>query len=104
MFTKLLFLLGIVCLGVYGMFTIEAHVRQADLEEELFTPPLYTASMPRASAETIHEGDLFGRLEIPRLDLSVMIMEGDSDRTLRLGAGRIPGVPLAIAGHRDSFF
>lgn len=50
------------------------------------------------------EGDLFGRLEVPRLNMSVMVMEGDAEKTLRLGAGHIPGTPLAIAGHRDSFF
>ena len=37
----------------------------------------------------LQEGDLFGRLEIPRLNLSVMVMEGVSSRTLRLGAGHI---------------
>jgi len=36
--------------------------------------------------------------------MSVMVMEGLSDRTLRLGAGHIPGTPLGIAAHRDSFF
>jgi sortase A len=33
-----------------------------------------------------------------------MVMEGDKDNILRLGAGHIPGTPLAIAGHRDTFF
>jgi sortase A len=33
-----------------------------------------------------------------------MVMEGYKEKTLRLGAGHIPGTPLAIAGHRDSFF
>jgi|SRR5678815_2452578 sortase A len=33
-----------------------------------------------------------------------MVMEGDQDDTLRLGAGHIPGTQLAIAGHRDTFF
>jgi sortase A len=36
--------------------------------------------------------------------MSVMVMEGVSDRTLRLGAGHIPGTYLGIAAHRDSFF
>jgi len=36
--------------------------------------------------------------------MSVMVMEGVEERTLRLGAGHIPGTTVAIAGHRDSFF
>ena len=54
---------------------------------------------------------VLGRIEIPRLDLSVMVVEGDDDRALLLGAGHVPetalpGEPgnIAIAGHRDTFF
>jgi sortase A len=54
---------------------------------------------------------LIGRLEIPRLGLSVMLMEGDDARTLRRAVGHIPGTPLpgqpgnaALSGHRDTFF
>jgi sortase A len=56
-------------------------------------------------------GSAVGRIEIPRLGLSVVIFEGDDVRTLRRGAGHIPGTAwpgqagnMAIAGHRDSFF
>jgi sortase A len=52
-----------------------------------------------------------GRLEIPRLDLSVMVLEGTDDQTLLRGIGHIPGTALpgtsgnaGIAGHRDTFF
>lgn len=52
-----------------------------------------------------------GRLEVPRLALSVIVLEGDDPKTLRRGVGRIPGTAkpgepgnLAIAGHRDTFF
>ena len=52
-----------------------------------------------------------GRIEISRIGLGVMILEGIDDRTLRRAVGHIPGTPLpgqfgnvAIAGHRDTFF
>ena len=52
-----------------------------------------------------------GRLEIPRLDISIMLLDGIDNRTLRLGIGHIPGTALpgqpgnaGIAGHRDTFF
>jgi sortase A len=54
---------------------------------------------------------LLGRLEIPRLGLSVMVVEGDDHRTLRRAVGHIPGTSLpghlgnmALTGHRDTFF
>jgi LPXTG-site transpeptidase (sortase) family protein len=52
-----------------------------------------------------------GRLEIPRLEMSIMILDGVDNGTLRRGIGHIPGTALpgesgnaGIAGHRDSFF
>jgi LPXTG-site transpeptidase (sortase) family protein len=105
MISKILLLIGIGCLALYGFFTVQAHFRQRALEQELYQP--LKSTVPRAGparGRNLKEGDLFGRLEIPRLNLSVMVMEGYKDKTLRLGAGHIPGTPLAIAGHRDSFF
>ncbi len=52
-----------------------------------------------------------GRIEIPRLGLKAMILEGVSQRTLAFAVGHIPGTALpgkegnvGIAGHRDTFF
>jgi len=108
MISKLLLLIGIICLGLYGFFTVQAHYRQKELEQELYRPlkPKIVTTAPPVSppARILKEGDLFGRLEIPRLNMSVMVMEGDQDKILRLGAGHVPGTPLAIAGHRDTFF
>jgi len=107
----LFLLIGIFCLGLYGFFKVEAYFHQQELESMLTLEqpkehpdvhPDVTAELPKR--RTLLEGDLFGRIEIPRLNMSVMVMEGVSDRTLRLGAGHIPGTPLGIAGHRDSFF
>ena len=54
---------------------------------------------------------LTGRIEIPRLGVSVMVMEGDDENTLRRAVGHIsgttlPGCPgnVGLAGHRDTFF
>lgn len=56
-------------------------------------------------------GSALSELSIPRLSLSVMILEGTDARTLRLGVGHIENTALpgevgnaAIAGHRDTFF
>ena len=57
------------------------------------------------------EGDILGRLEIPGIKLSVIVLEGTTTKTLRLGAGHIVGTALpgehgniAIAAHRDTWF
>jgi sortase A len=56
-------------------------------------------------------GDLIGRIEIPKLKISAVIVEGVDEGTLRNAVGHIPGTALpgqpgniALAGHRDSFF
>lgn len=59
----------------------------------------------------LSDGDLIGRIEVPRLGVSAIVLEGVGYRTLRRGVGHIPqtalpyeGGNVGIAGHRDSFF
>ena len=54
---------------------------------------------------------LIGRIEVPRLGLSVYVIEGTSPATLRRAVGHISGTALpgrpgnvGISGHRDTFF
>lgn len=56
-------------------------------------------------------GGLIGRIEIPRLDISVVVIEGTGSATLRRAVGHIAGTALpgqrgniGISGHRDTFF
>ena len=68
----------------------------------------------RAASEAAPVGatdGLIGRMEIPRLRLSVMVFEGINKTTLRRAAGHIPGTALpgqpgnvGLSGHRDTFF
>jgi sortase A len=64
----------------------------------------------RSSQQTA-TGGLIGRIEIPRLGVSAMVMEGTSDTTLRRAVGHIEGTALpgqpgnaGFSGHRDTFF
>ncbi len=59
----------------------------------------------------VPEGALVGRIEIPRLKLHAVIVEGDDSIVLRRAVGHIPGTSLpgdegniGLAAHRDSFF
>ena len=63
------------------------------------------------SPPPVHRGDVIGELEIPRLQVSVMIFEGDDAGILKQGAGHIPGTAIppgtgniGIAAHRDTYF
>ncbi|HEX4996637.1 MAG TPA: class D sortase [Terriglobia bacterium] len=71
------------------------------------------AAPAAGTAEVIDppEGALVGKLEIPRIGVSVMVLQGIESRTLIAGAGRLPGGPrpgaegnVVIAAHRDTFF
>jgi sortase A len=59
----------------------------------------------------LHEGDLMGKINIDRIGLSVMVLQGIEERTLIGGAGHVPGTSMpgsegnvVIAAHRDTFF
>jgi sortase A len=95
---------------------IESYLAKLGIDATNGTPPPVavpapTKSLPPGPLPPPAEGALIGRVEIPRLALSAVVLEGDSDRVLREAVGHIPGTALpgaagnvAIAGHRDTFF
>lgn len=108
----LLFLTGVVALSYLGFTLLEAKLYQATAKQTLVAETRSTANanalQPKAA---LHKGDVLGRIDIPRLGLSVAVLEGTSSQVLRLGAGHIEGTPLpgqpgnsGVAGHRDTFF
>jgi len=113
---RILLIVGILCLGVYIAFTLQAYFYQEQMEETfeaMSDSPaiIHENDAAPAKPKRMTEGDLVGRLEIPRLNVSVMVLEGIQSRTLRLGAGHIPGTSypgyrgnIGIAAHRDTFF
>jgi sortase A len=75
-----------------------------------FRPEL-PASSARVATAPLAEGTPMARLEIPRLKVSITVLEGVADSTLDLGAGHVPGTPfpgnagnVGIAAHRDTLF
>jgi sortase A len=80
-----------------------AHL-QGNLSREL------TASASDYRSGRIGEGHALTRLQIPSLDVDVIVVEGTSPAALRAGAGHYPKTPLpgeagnvAIAGHRTTY-
>jgi sortase A len=109
---RLLFMIGVVMLGYVGFTLLDATLYQASakrsLENQILLQMEPHESRPRPA---IKPGDVLGRLDIPRLGISVAVLQGTSSRILRRGAGHIEGTPLpgetgniGIAGHRDTFF
>ncbi len=107
-------LIGLIALGVYGIVTWQTHVFQAR-EKEYFAGlaksyKSYQWPKGELPPPTKH-GDFVGQIDVPRIGISAIVLEGSDDRTLRLAVGHIPGTAflghpgnVGLAGHRDTFF
>jgi len=116
------FLCAVVLLGYCAFVLVDTHVfheresrnlqrlledQHAKGSDSLQAKPLTPPEIPPASAMS----GLIGRIEITRLGLSVIVIEGDDGKTLRRAAGHVPGTALpgqpgnvGITAHRDAFF
>jgi sortase A len=111
---------AVAMLGWCGFVMGEAWIFQKQerrqLEQWLADPKTVGARPTLASislkpSPPLAIGSLIGRLEISRLGVSAMLIEGVSRTNLRRAIGHIPGtaVPgqpgnVGISGHRDTFF
>jgi len=119
---RALFACAVLLLGYSGFALADAWIFQKresrDLDRLLrdqraaseATPQLeFPASLKGAPAAATD--GLIGRLEIPRLLFSAVVIEGTGKTTLRRAVGHIPGTALpgqpgnvGLTGHRDTFF
>ena len=127
-------IIGILALSYCGLALLEAKLYQAnearrfelalnnlgpsarsgeDLHlSRLPAPPEKAKRLKAANLDTTRRGGFpLGRIEMSRIGLSAMILEGTDDWTLRRAVGHIPETALpgetgnvALAGHRDTFF
>ena len=119
---RVLFVVAISMLVYYGFVWVDGwmfqnrerrHLEQLLHERQVDgrgAPQKESRSSPKNSPLGIMD-DLIGRIEIPRLGISVMVVEGTSNTTLRRAVGHIAGTSLpgnpgnvGISGHRDTFF
>jgi sortase A len=75
-----------------------------------FGPPTDTAADARRYRRASKPGDAIGRLEIPRLDLNMVLVYGVGEETLKRGPGLHPltffpgqGRLVYVAGHRTTY-
>ena len=111
---------GLLLLGYCVAVFVQAKYYQAktarnfenQLRQRAAAPPAEAPVAPHVTVVPPPSiGSVIGRLRAPRIGLSVMVIEGDSGRELKLAAGHIPGTALpgqagniGIAAHRDTFF
>ena len=94
---------GLISIGYWLQLSLRAKWSQMEGARELERPGI--------SAASPSTGDVVGRLEIPRLNLSAIVFEGADQDVLERGAGHLPGSALpgdrgntVLAAHRDTFF
>ena len=97
--------IGLLALGYAGFVFADSHAYQA-LEMKKFKQA-GRLSEPRVFVE----GDVIGEIQVPRLRLNAMVVQGDSPANLKRAVGHLtksalPGEwgNVALAGHRDTFF
>jgi sortase A len=96
---------GILALGYAAYVVADAHAYQA-IETSKFE------SVSRSEGpHPVIKGGVIGEVEVPRLGLKAIVVQGDSPRILRRAVGHIAETALpgesgnvALTGHRDSFF
>ena len=110
-FTQRLFLgVGVVILAYVGGMVAYAGVYQR-YQSRMFEHKRELRELTTSHAVDVREGDLVGKLDIPRIGISVVVLEGVEAGTLEAAAGHVPGTAdlggegnAAIAAHRDTFF
>jgi sortase A len=113
-FDRLLIAFGLACLLFYALAVAESTIYQRKAKAEIkarTSAHTLDTNIPEA-ARPLLEGELIGRVDIPRLRLSAAVAEGDDNATLGKAVGHLPDTPLpwqrrgnvGLAAHRDGLF
>lgn len=105
---------GLLCVALFFYFDSywSQHVLSNEWEAKELQKTAATAVKDQpVSAPAPRTGDVLAKLEIPKINLEAVIIEGIDQSTLRKGPGHYPGTALpgqegncVIAAHRDMFF
>ena len=102
----LLVVLGCLALLASGAVLLCARLFQE--QQALVLPAIPTVERRQPS---LSQGQLLGLLQVPRLELSSVVIEGDDSAALLLAVGHLSDTPLpwsegnsVLAAHRDTFF
>jgi sortase A len=96
---------GVFGLGYAGYVVVDTHIYQT-IEQSKFEKVSHI-EVPHPAVE----GSAIGEMEVPRLGLKAIFVQGDSPRILRHAVGHISETALpgesgnvVLTAHRDSFF
>jgi sortase A len=96
---------GALALGYAGFVFADSHTYQA-LEIKKFRQ-----AGRLSEPHIVVEGDVIGEIQVPRLGLNAIVVQGGSSANLRRAVGHLSNSALpgesgnvALAGHRDTFF
>ena len=106
--SRFFLLAGVFTLGYAAYFYASAYTFQRTASISFSYPGPQDA--PPVGA-IVPEGGVIGRIEIGRLGLSAIVVEGDSPAMLRRAVGHVPKTAMpgesgniALTAHRDTFF
>jgi sortase A len=96
---------GLLALGYAAYVVMDAHAFQS-YEQSKFED----ASRKQPTVLLV-EGGVIGEIQVPRLQLKAIVVQGDTHTILRRAVGHMPETALpgasgnvVLAGHRDTFF
>jgi len=106
---------GVFALSYAGYVIADAHVyqtsEQSKFESEIRGTPREDNLKQIRDRLPVIDGNPIGEMEIPRLGLKAIFVQGDSPKILRHAVGHVsetamPGDPgnVVLTGHRDTFF
>jgi sortase A len=96
---------GLLALGYAAYVVVDARAYQAYEQSKFENFSIKEPPPP------LVEGGVIGEIQVPRLQLKAIVVQGDSHTILRRAVGHIPETALpgttgnvVLAGHRDTFF
>jgi sortase A len=100
-----LFSLGILALGYASLVFASSHAYQSIEMKKFKQADRFSES------QAFLDGEVIGEIQVPRLGLDAIVVQGDSPANLRRAVAHLPKSALpgesgnvALAGHRDTFF
>lgn len=101
---------GIIAMGYSGYAVLDSDWYQ-HVETTNFEKLNMVAEPPVAEAVPVAEGGVIGEIEVPRLRMKAIVVQGDTENLLRRAVGHLPQTAMpdqpgnvALAGHRDGLF
>lgn len=105
---------GLAALGYVGYVSADSKAYQV-AEKAKFTQATekqaLTQTVVTRHPAVLRQGDVIGEIQVPRLGLDAMVVQGDSANNLQRAVAHISNSALpgewgnvALAGHRDTFF